>query len=701
MEALIVAVRADPTRSAELAELGDRLVNDGRWGAAHLAFSAGAELASAPPDLGLPRQVSVRISFPVGDDEAVLPARFLLGVGQTWLAFGQHGQAEAAFEAARTAAPGSAWVRSAAALGLALVALEDSPDGTREIAELLAVAVAGPPASAVVRRAEVVQWGLWARGSDLERAADGWERLRERVAACDRGSTERRLTLLVWATASSFLARTVAAEATAEQPVDPVAMRVRARALLATDDPDGAVDALESGLVRIGEIAISNRDTASRVAMAGTAATLRRDLVHLCLSRGDVRGALSAAEDVRGAVTVSRLFGPGGDPDRLERPRIVYLVSGRETVMFGVPVGGEPVVRIVPIGARAWATRVRVVADDLGLPGLVRARGLPAEEADRPATDPTQGLRELWDLLLAPFEALLGDRPLLLAPDGPLWNVPFAALLGPDGRSLVERVPFWLSPSPLLAALQLARPRANGKPRMLGVVDPAMPLFDGEALPELPGAASEGKGLHARFPTSTVLTGREATRSALEAALGGSSPPTVLHLATHGWFDRVSSTEGFLALAPDDHHSGRWTAEEILGRPPGGRGPRLDLELAVLSACQTALGLTPPEGAVSLAHAFLGAGVRSVVGTLWRVDDTSAAEWVTAFYRSWVTHRSPADAARDAALAVRTRWPDPVHWAPFVVMGAGLAPGTLRPTGPGQRGRRTIVRRARTTAQAS
>ena len=103
---------------------------------------------------------------------------------------------------------------------------------------------------------------------------------------------------------------------------------------------------------------------------------------------------------------------------------------------------------------------------------------------------------------------------------------------------------------------------------------------------------------------------------------------------------------------------------------------RLDLraDLVTLSACETGLGRRiRGEGIIGLPYAFLAAGARATLVTLWRVADRSAADFMREFYQEVHAGRTPAD----ALLTVRHRWisaggdaAHPSHWAPFILVGA-------------------------------
>jgi CHAT domain-containing protein len=100
----------------------------------------------------------------------------------------------------------------------------------------------------------------------------------------------------------------------------------------------------------------------------------------------------------------------------------------------------------------------------------------------------------------------------------------------------------------------------------------------------------------------------------------------------------------------------------------------LNAELVTLSACETALGRqVRGEGVIGLAQAFVAAGARRALVTLWPVSDRSTATFMTEFYRELSRGASPGT----ALLTVRRRWVEtgspsrhPAYWAPFVLLGA-------------------------------
>ncbi len=283
----------------------------------------------------------------------------------------------------------------------------------------------------------------------------------------------------------------------------------------------------------------------------------------------------------------------------------------------------------------------------------------------------------LHQLLLGPvLDRIPKEARLVIVPDGPLFGLPFAALS--DGnRFLVERHPIVTSPSASLLDAALRGERRARPRRVLAVGNPAS--FRDEILLSsasavrgaerwrfgaLPHAEEEAKRVARFFKRATLLTGASATEEAVEGAIGASSH---VHFATHGLLDEAEPGRSGLALAQDDDpaEDGFFQAHEI-------RRLRIPAELVVLSACNTGLGrLERGEGVLGLARAFLVAGARALVLTLWEVGDETTLGLVETFYRSHLDRGLPADRALQAAQveAIRAGLA-PRAWAGFALWGS-------------------------------
>jgi CHAT domain-containing protein len=165
-----------------------------------------------------------------------------------------------------------------------------------------------------------------------------------------------------------------------------------------------------------------------------------------------------------------------------------------------------------------------------------------------------------------------------------------------------------------------------------------------------------------------VARGFEASRKAvLETDL---SRYQYLHFATHGLVDSRYPGLSALALSQFDEQG---TAQNGFLRLHDIYSLRLNADLVVLSACESALGReVRGEALIGLTQGFMYAGARSVVASLWPVPDRATAELMTRFYGYMLNESlEPAAALRKAQLASASerRWSNPYFWAGFVLLG--------------------------------
>jgi tetratricopeptide (TPR) repeat protein len=268
---------------------------------------------------------------------------------------------------------------------------------------------------------------------------------------------------------------------------------------------------------------------------------------------------------------------------------------------------------------------------------------LRSTPSSRSATD--HHLRELYDLLIAPIEhRLTGFRHLVVAAYRDLHGLPFAALH--DGtRCLIDR--FTVSVTPSAAVLSRIRARPNIASR--GSVVIAAPD------PRAPRITEEAQLVADTLGDATLVVGEAATIGAFRQ---GVSAARIMHVAAHGDFRRDSPLFSSFHLA-----DGRLSILDL-------NGLALNVDLLTLSACST--GMTVAVGAdelLGLMRGCLQAGARSMLLTLWDIDDVSANEFMRAFYRGVRSGTSLAEAAQAAIVEVRAEFPHPYYWAPFVLVG--------------------------------
>ncbi len=287
-------------------------------------------------------------------------------------------------------------------------------------------------------------------------------------------------------------------------------------------------------------------------------------------------------------------------------------------------------------------------------------------------------------------------KRLAIVPTGSLEYLPFAALPVPASTRaapLVAQHEVVILPSAsVLAGLRIEdAPRRRNPARAVAVLaDPVFERDDPRLSPSTAAAAATSRGstldagAPARLPfsreeadgiRSLAGPGRvfEATdfKATREAVLGGAlAGYRIVHFATHGMVDSERPALSGLVLSLVDER----------GKPRNGYlrlhdiyNLRLDADLVVLSACETALGKEiRGEGLVGLTRAFMYAGAPRVVASLWEVNDLATAELMKAFYRGMLERRMhPAAALRAAQLQLSRdpRWSSPYYWAGFVLQG--------------------------------
>jgi CHAT domain-containing protein len=287
--------------------------------------------------------------------------------------------------------------------------------------------------------------------------------------------------------------------------------------------------------------------------------------------------------------------------------------------------------------------------------------------------------REVSTAWVAPLAgALAGVHHIIVFSPDLVGSGPLGALCDADGRSLLERYAISYAPSAAFYVMERERPRRiTADAAALVVGDPAAGSSD--EWPPLRGSRDEIATVRAALPRVRVITGVEASARSLRALAhsGELARYRVLHFATHAQVDPSRLLESALVLAPDrpGERASLLTAREIAD------SWRLDADLVCLTGCQTALGMrAASQGLLGLQQALFRAGARSVLVSLWPVDDAATALLMQEFYRRLPNASGPgarAEALRQAQRAVRDwRAPDggrpyahPAYWAGFTLVG--------------------------------
>ncbi len=381
-----------------------------------------------------------------------------------------------------------------------------------------------------------------------------------------------------------------------------------------------------------------------------------------------------------------------------------------------------------PLGSRRWEARryaayVLTAEGITGWADLGEVAGIdPQLRALRAAIvgrrDPTEPAAALYAALLQPLAPHLpGIDALLVSPDGPLSMMPWDVLVDGDGRPLADRFEL----TTLTSGRDLLRldryPPAHPPPLLIADVD-----FDGVASAEeseaavveeatlargerggswsrLPGTRAEGEALAALLAEGLLLSGRDATETALKQA----PAPSVLHIATHGYFlsdlpqETPEDSRGLTVVATQHDRPRAPSGNPLLrsglvlaganGAPVGedngylsaAEVAQMDLrgtELVVLSACETGVGeVTNGDGVQGLRRALVLAGSEAQVLSLWKVDDDATRALMVDYYQRLIDGEGRSEALRGAKEGLRSgaigdgRWTHPYYWAAFVPSG--------------------------------
>jgi CHAT domain-containing protein len=313
--------------------------------------------------------------------------------------------------------------------------------------------------------------------------------------------------------------------------------------------------------------------------------------------------------------------------------------------------------------------------------GEIRTKGTGAELSKR-----------LYAMLVNPIPEAATAPRFIIAPDAVLNLLPFEALRDAKGEYLLKSHVISYVPSGTILSTLRHREKQKPAPKPLLAVGDVEYENQGGAGPRIPTPASirgriqrgiadlSGIGLHDLPETraeveeigkivgsdAVILLGKDATET------GFKKQPLdqfrILHLAVHGFADTQYPERSALVLGadPQSGDDGLLQVREIIRL-------RLNAELTTLSACDTGVGkLQGQEGISNLVEAFLVAGSKSVVASLWSADDTFAGALMEQFYRRLAQGEDTSSALRNAKVDLLAKYGDqvsPFYWAAFVAVG--------------------------------
>ncbi|XP_022789784.1 tetratricopeptide repeat protein 28-like isoform X2 [Stylophora pistillata] len=295
---------------------------------------------------------------------------------------------------------------------------------------------------------------------------------------------------------------------------------------------------------------------------------------------------------------------------------------------------------------------------------LVRKRSVHADTS--PECSPNETFRILYNVIIEPIADLVDGIELIFVPESSLWLVPFAALMDSESNYLCESFRVRMIPS--LTTLKLINDYPDdfhNKTGALLVGDPCLgeDLYKELGLDPLPFAREE-VAMIGKILGADPLIGEEAKKDEVLRRL-----PSVglVHFAAHGRMET-----GEIALAPRSVCSSQpFVKEDIILTMKDVLDTHIRARLVVLSCCHSARGEIKAEGVVGIARAFLGAGARSVLVSLWAIDDEATLEFMKYFYEELVRGRLASEALDHAVKSMKEskQFSHVKYWAPFVLIG--------------------------------
>ncbi|MEX0962666.1 MAG: CHAT domain-containing protein [Pseudohongiellaceae bacterium] len=340
------------------------------------------------------------------------------------------------------------------------------------------------------------------------------------------------------------------------------------------------------------------------------------------------------------AVTTDVNLGPGASTD--SRVAVIYPLILDDRLEVVVEAGGDIQRFSVAGTSRGLVTRT------------IRRFRLALQQANSEDAylAPAQ---QLYQWLIEPSLPLLLDKDvetLIIVPGGALRTVPMAALH--DGEQfLIERYAVATTP-----AIALTETQAGDGPQNLLIGG----LTEGrQGFIPLPNVGREIDTIAGLMSENTQMRDDTFLLQTVEEQLGNSDF-SIAHFATHGQFSG-DYTQSFI-LTYDDRLTLTGLRDILAAR---GDDP---LDLLVLSACETAAG--DDRAALGLAGVAVQSGAKSVIASLWQINDSATTELISDFYRNLSPDSTKAVSLQQAQLSLMAtdNWKHPAYWAPFLLIGS-------------------------------
>jgi tetratricopeptide (TPR) repeat protein len=379
-------------------------------------------------------------------------------------------------------------------------------------------------------------------------------------------------------------------------------------------------------------------------------------------------------ETIKNQKELAEYFSDGVNPLELREAKrdipkdvaVVAYLTGEQQLYIFVATSDSVGAEVIEIPRKDLKDRVTSLYDVLHRPSsagaaLATVRGVAPTPDDAKALEGVSLPRlseDLYSILISPIESKIkGKKKLAIIANAELNYLPFQVLgqTQKDGKFRLvvdDWSVFYVMRMKVFSDTKTTKEKLR------------IAAF-GNADSSLPNAEMEVKELKKLYADATVFVRTQATK---ERVLSLPNTYSAIHFATHGILDYGNIENSYLVLAPGDAGpgSGHLTIDEVTQMTN-----LYDTRLVTLSACNTAIGKEMIKGwLINPANAFLRSGVRTVVASLWQVDDAATSILMKEFYKNLKTMEA-VDALRSAQMTLirDPRFIQPYFWAGFVLLG--------------------------------
>ena len=297
-----------------------------------------------------------------------------------------------------------------------------------------------------------------------------------------------------------------------------------------------------------------------------------------------------------------------------------------------------------------------------------------------------------------PIQKEIGQySTIFLSPDGVYNQINLEAIPTPDGKYIIDNSNIVIVSNTkdlYLRKNKAKKVTSSNNATMFGNPTFYLTASASNDIPALPGTELEVNELQDLLKQKGWTTDKYVESNATEEHVKELVSPKIFHIATHGFYtpsisvdDAAQLTESesmmtenpllktglLLKGAGDVRDKSKYNYNIESGILTAYEAMSLNLDqtdLVVLSACETGLGdISNGEGVYGLQRAFLVAGAKTLIMSMFKVDDEATQKLILTFYRKWLTTGNLRQSFVDAKKEIRVEYPEPIYWGAFMMIG--------------------------------